>query len=105
LFALVIFARILLRLRAPLADQYILRLALALNGLGLAMIHGLGLVPRGDSWANNQLMWTILSVVISIAIVWGIKDYRNMRRFTYIWLLASAILLILPFLPFIGVEI
>src|SRR5690625_6566875 len=28
-----------------------------------------------------------------------------MRRFTYIWLLASAILLILPFLPFIGVEI
>src|SRR5699024_7480666 len=50
-------------------------------------------------------MWTILSVVISIAIVWGIKDYRNMRRFTYIWLLASAILLILPFLPFIGMEI
>lgn len=28
-----------------------------------------------------------------------------MRRFTYVWLLASALLLILPFLPFIGMEI
>ncbi len=105
MLALAIIFHIVLRLRAPFADQYILPLALALNGLGLAMIHRLDLVPPGEGLANNQLIWTVLSIVISIAIVWGIKDYRNMRRFTYVWLLASAILLILPFLPFIGVEI
>ena len=73
MLALGIIFHIVLRLRAPFADQYILPLALALNGLGLAMIHRLDLVPPGESLANNQLMWTILSVVISIAIVWGIR--------------------------------
>ena len=105
MFALAIVFHIVLRLRAPFADQYILPLALTLNGLGLAMIHRLDLVPPGEGLANNQLLWTALSLVISMAIVWFIVDYRNMRRFTYVWLLASAILLILPFLPFIGVEI
>lgn len=105
MFALAIAFHIVLRLKAPFADQYILPLALTLNGLGLAMIHRLDLVPPGTSLANNQLLWTALSVIISMAIVWFIIDYRHMRRFTYVWLLASAILLILPFLPFIGVEI
>lgn len=105
MFALAIAFHIVLRLRAPFADQYILPLALTLNGLGLAMIHRLDLVPPGTNLANNQLLWTALSVIISMAIVWFIIDYRHMRRFTYVWLLASAILLILPFLPFIGVEI
>ena len=69
------------------------------------MIHRLDLVPPGTNLANNQLLWTALSIIISMAIVWLIIDYRHMRRFTYVWLLASAILLILPFLPFIGTEI
>ncbi|GAA4107277.1 FtsW/RodA/SpoVE family cell cycle protein [Enteractinococcus coprophilus] len=105
MFALAIAFHIVLRLRAPFADQYIMPLALTLNGLGLAMIHRLDLVPPGTNLANNQLLWTALSIIISMAIVWFIIDYRHMRRFTYVWLLASAILLILPFLPFIGVEI
>src|SRR5690625_5157842 len=105
MFALAIAFHIVLRLKAPFADQYILPLALTLNGLGLAMIHRLDLVPPGTSLANNQLLWTALSVIISMAIVWFIIDSRHMRRFACVWLLASAILLILPFLPFIGVEI
>jgi len=105
MFALAIAFHIVLRLRAPFADQYIPPLALTLNGLGLAMIHRLDLVPPGTNLANNQLLWTALSIIISMAIVWLIIDYRHMRRFTYVWLLASAILLILPFLPFIGTEI
>lgn len=105
MLALAIIFHIVLRLRAPFADQYILPLALTLNGLGLAMIHRLDLVPPGEASANNQLLWTALSIIIAMTIVWTIKDYRNMRRFTYVWLLASALLLILPFLPFIGVEI
>ena len=105
MLALAIIFHIVLRLRAPYADQYILPLALTLNGLGLAMIHRLDLVPPGEASANNQLLWTALSIIIAMAIVWAIRDYRNMRRFTYVWLLASALLLILPFLPFIGMEI
>lgn len=105
MLGLAIIFHIVLRLRAPFSDQYIMPLALALNGLGLAMIHRLDLVPPGSALANNQLMWTALSAIISMAIVWFVMDYRHMRRFTYVWLLASGILLIMPFLPFIGVEI
>src|SRR5699024_9103033 len=75
MLALAIIFHIVLRLRAPFADQYILPLALTLNGLGLAMIHRLDLVPPGEASANNQLLWTALSLVIAMAIVWGIKDY------------------------------
>ena len=103
--ALALAFHIVVRLRAPWADEYIIPLALTLNGLGLAMIHRLDLVPPGGEAANNQLLWTALSIIISMALVWFIVDYRHMRRFTYVWLLASAILLILPFLPFIGMEI
>src|SRR5690625_7279643 len=105
MFALAIAFHIVIRLRAPWADQYVLPLALTLNGLGLAMIHRLDLVPPGDNAANNQLLWTVVSVIISMALVWFIIDYRHMRRFTYVWLLVSAVLLVLPFLPFIGMEI
>ena len=105
LFTLAIAFHVVIRLRAPFADQYILPLALTLNGLGLAMIHRLDLVPPGGSQADSQLLWTALTMVISMLLVWLIVDYRQMRRFTYVWLLASAILLILPFLPFIGMEI
>src|SRR5690625_1838344 len=102
MLGLAIIFHIVLRLRAPFSDQYIMPLALALNGLGLAMIHRLDLVPPGSALANNQLMWTAMSAIISMAIVWFVMDYRHMRRFTYVWLLASGILLIMPFLPFIG---
>ncbi|HEY4577759.1 MAG TPA: FtsW/RodA/SpoVE family cell cycle protein, partial [Yaniella sp.] len=89
--ALALAFHIVVRLRAPWADQYVIPLALTLNGLGLAMIHRLDLVPPGGDAANNQLLWTALSIIISMALVWFIVDYRHMRRFTYVWLLASAI--------------
>src|SRR5699024_3270770 len=105
MLALAIIFHIVLRLRAPYADQYILPLALTLNGLGLAMIHRLDLVLPGDSSANRTLLSTVLSIIIAIASVLSISDYPNIRPFTSVWLLASVLLLILSFLPFIGMEI
>lgn len=75
--ALAVAFHIVLRLRAPWSDQYIMPLALSLNGLGLAMIHRLDLVPPGGNAANNQLLWTALSIIISMALVWFIIDYRT----------------------------
>jgi cell division protein FtsW (lipid II flippase) len=86
-----------LRLRAKYADPVILPLVVALNGLGLAMIHRLD--APGDDTGNNQLRWTVIAMAVAIAVIWFLKDHRILRRFTYISLAASALLLVLPLIP------
>ena len=88
---------IVLRFRAKYADPVILPLVVALNGLGLAMIHRLDRV--GEDTGNNQLRWTLVAMAVSIAVIWFLKDHRVLRRFTYISLAVSAVLLILPLVP------
>ena len=88
---------VVLRLRAKYADPVILPLVVALNGLGLAMIHRLDRV--GEDTGNNQLRWTLVAMAVSIAVIWFLKDHRILRRFTYISLAVSAVLLILPLVP------
>ncbi|NUS35500.1 MAG: FtsW/RodA/SpoVE family cell cycle protein [Pseudarthrobacter sp.] len=86
-----------LRLRAKYADPVILPIVVALNGLGLAMIHRLD--APGEDTGNNQLRWTLVAMAVAIAVVFFLKDHRVLRRFTFISLAASALLLILPLVP------
>ena len=88
---------VVLRIRAKYADPVILPLVVALNGLGLAMIHRLDRV--GEDTGNNQLRWTLVAMGVAIAVIWFLKDHRILRRFTYISLAISAVLLILPLVP------
>ena len=88
---------LVLRFRAKYADPVILPLVIALNGLGLAMIHRLDRV--GEDTGNNQLRWTLVAMAVAIAVVFFLKDHRLLRRFTYISLAASAVLLVLPLVP------
>lgn len=88
---------IVLRLRAKYADPVILPLVVALNGLGLAMIHRLD--GPNDDTGNNQLRWTLIAMAVAIAVIWFLKDHRVLRRFTFIALAASALLLLLPLIP------
>ncbi|MCA4133207.1 FtsW/RodA/SpoVE family cell cycle protein [Arthrobacter sp. M4] len=88
---------VVLRIRAKYADPVILPIVVALNGLGLAMIHRLD--PPGADAGNNQLRWTVVAMAVSLAVIWALKDHRILRRFTYISLAVSALLLILPLVP------
>ncbi|WP_269937638.1 FtsW/RodA/SpoVE family cell cycle protein [Arthrobacter sp. HY1533] len=87
-----------LRFKAKYADPVILPVVVALNGLGLAVIHRLD-IATGDTAGQRQWMWTSLAVVAAIAVVWFLRDHRILRRYTYISLLASVVLLILPLVP------
>ncbi|SDJ00947.1 FtsW/RodA/SpoVE family cell cycle protein [Arthrobacter cupressi] len=101
LLAVAAFAfHIVLRLRAKYADPAILPIVVALNGLGLALIHRMD--GPGDDTGNNQLRWTLIAVAVAITVIWFLKDHRILRRFTFISLAASAILLVLPLIPFIS---
>lgn len=92
---------VVLRLKAKYADPVILPVVVALNGLGLAVIHRLD-ITSNDTAATRQWMWTTLAVVVAIIVIWLLRDHRILRRYTYISLLVSVVLLILPLVPFIS---
>ncbi len=103
LVGLVLVFHIVLRFRAKYADPVILPIVTALNGIGLAMIHRLD-ISTGDNAADRQLLWSAVAVAAAIAVLFLIKDHRILRRYTYISLIVSAILLLLPLTP-LGLEL
>jgi cell division protein FtsW (lipid II flippase) len=98
-------AHVVLRLRAPWADQVILPAVVLLNGLGLAMILRLELADTRGANAWSQMMYTALGAVIAIALIWFLRDHRWIRRLTYTAMLVGLGLVVLPLLPVIGREI
>ncbi|WP_299036842.1 FtsW/RodA/SpoVE family cell cycle protein [uncultured Pseudokineococcus sp.] len=90
-----------LRWRAPYADPVLLPVAVALNGLGLAMIHRLDLA-EGTAQGSRQLLWSAIGVVAATAVVIALRDHRVLRRYTFVAMAASLVLLLLPLLPFLG---
>ncbi|MBF4994596.1 FtsW/RodA/SpoVE family cell cycle protein [Arthrobacter gandavensis] len=104
LVALVLAFHVVLRFRAKYADPVILPIVTALNGIGLAMIHRLD-IANGDDAADRQLLWSTVAVAAAIAVMFFIKDHRILRRYTYISLIVSAVLLLLPLMPGLGQEI
>jgi cell division protein FtsW (lipid II flippase) len=101
---------LVLRLRAKYADPVLLPAATLLNGLGLVMIHRLDLAhPQTrsgtDAYALRQLVWSAIGVLGAIAVLWVIRDHRVLRRYTYIAMVVSLGLLVLPLLPGLGKTI
>ncbi|MCT1615253.1 FtsW/RodA/SpoVE family cell cycle protein [Kocuria indica] len=99
-----LLVHLVLWIRARYADPYLLPLAVALNGLGLAMIHRIDL-STNQSAANTQVVWTGVAMLACCVVLWLLKDHRRLRNVTYIMLLLSAVLLLLPMIPGLGVEI
>ncbi|MQY05157.1 FtsW/RodA/SpoVE family cell cycle protein [Actinomadura macrotermitis] len=116
---------------APYADPLLLPLAVALNGLGLAMIYRLDLDTSKDritaaqagkkflkdaADAPGQLMWTFVGIALFVAAVAIMRDTdksdaklsftpKTAQRYTYLIGLSAIILLLLPVVPGIGSEI
>jgi cell division protein FtsW (lipid II flippase) len=106
LAALVVGAHIVIRVVAPYADPVLLPVVAALNGLGLAVIHRLDLAAEvahdPHDFAQQQLTWMTLGVVLFVGTLIVLRDHRVLQRFTYTSGLAAIALLLLPMLPGIG---
>jgi cell division protein FtsW (lipid II flippase) len=107
LAALVIGAHIVVRITAPYADPVLLPVVAALNGLGLAVIHRLDLVYEADGrdnfdFAQQQLIWMTLGVVLFVGTLLIIRDHRVLQRVTYTLGLTAIALLLLPLIPGVG---
>ncbi|MGK7223552.1 FtsW/RodA/SpoVE family cell cycle protein [Kocuria flava] len=95
---------VVLWVRARHADPYVLPVVVALNGLGIAMIHRIDL-STDQSAAGSQVLWTAVAMAAAGLVLWFLKDHRVLRRVTYVSLLFSGLLLLLPLVPGLGVEL
>ena len=104
-FGVGIATHVVVRWKLPYADPVLLPATFLLLGLGLAMIHRIDLIPdppRSD--AQTQSLWAVLGIVAAIAVIFLLKDYRVLGRFTYVLFLAGLVLLLLPLSP-LGIEL
>ena len=96
---------LVLRVMARDADPFIVPIATMLNGLGLSMIHRLDLAAGSTGWEAagvRQMAWTAVALVLAIAVLLVVRDYRILLRYRYLAMLSGAILLTMPLWPGIG---
>ncbi|SIR98772.1 FtsW/RodA/SpoVE family cell cycle protein [Williamsia sterculiae] len=99
-------AHLVVRRFAPYADPLILPLVAALNGFGLVLIHrlDLGAGRTGETVnatvdshnADQQVLWTVLGVVVFSAILIFVRDHRTLSRYSYILGLGGLLFLAIP---------
>ncbi|MFT4214419.1 MAG: FtsW/RodA/SpoVE family cell cycle protein [Microbacterium sp.] len=107
LTVLVLALHIVLRLRAPQADPFVVPIATVLSGLGLAMIYRIDIEKSWTGWAafsTRQLVWLAIAVAAAAAIVIALRNYRVLFRYTYVSGLVGIVLLLLPFVPGLGTN-
>ncbi|MDO8106159.1 FtsW/RodA/SpoVE family cell cycle protein [Isoptericola sp. b441] len=109
LVGLALGLHVVLRWRAPWADQVLLPATVALNGLGLAEIHRIDLAyaarDRITDFGGRQLGWTALGMVLAAAVLIGLRDHRTLRRYTYTAMVVALALMVLPLVPGLGTQI
>lgn len=95
---------LLVRWKLAWADPLVLPCVLLLNGLGLAMIFRIDQIPdKGpSSYAQTQLLWTVIGMALFAAVILFVKDHRRLQRFPYLLLLTGLVLLLLPLVPGLG---
>lgn len=106
--AIALVFHLVVRVVAAYADPVLLPAATLLNGLGLVMIRRIDMA-RGkgvmEGAAVRQLMWSAIAVAAAIGLLCLIRDHRRLRRYTFTFALAGLALLMMPLLPFIGMNI
>lgn len=101
-----LFLHVVARMKAPWADPVLIPTVALLNGLGVAFLRRLDLskakpadraglpVFAGDS--GRQLLWTLIAVVGAAALLWVIRDHREISKYAWTLGLAGIALVMLP---------
>jgi cell division protein FtsW (lipid II flippase) len=104
--AIALVAHLAVRRLAPYADPVLLPAAIALNGIGLVLIHRLDLgaqktaaantVSAGTAAAPLQLVWTVIGVGLFVIVLLVVRDHRRLQSLTYTAMAVGLGLLVLP---------
>ncbi len=88
----------------PYASQSILPCVMMLTAIGTSMIARIDAELDTDV-AYRQLIWICVALVCTACLVVFMRDYRVLRRFSYVSMVIGILLLLSPMLPVIGKEI
>lgn len=105
---LLLGVHIALRVVAPDADPFVLPIASLLNLLGIAEITRLDIAEGyvgWDAYGVRQVAWTAIAVLAAAAVLLAIRNHRVLQRYRYVAGFTAIALLVLPFLPVIGLSI
>ena len=104
--AVAVLTHLAVRRLAPYADPVLLPAAIALNGLGLVVIHRLDLAyaatakaagqAPGHADAPLQLVWTVIGILAFVGVLVVVKDHTRLQSLTYTAMAVGLILLVLP---------
>ncbi|WP_329280703.1 FtsW/RodA/SpoVE family cell cycle protein [Streptomyces sp. NBC_00691] len=109
-------AHLVVRKWAPYSDPLLLPLATLLNGMGLVLIWRLDQSPRliatsmrrygtFNPDAPSQMMYSAIGIAMFVGVLLLLKDHRVLQRYTYISMVVSLILLLLPLVPGLGADV
>ncbi|PWH07602.1 cell division protein [Brachybacterium endophyticum] len=106
---LIVVLQIAVMWRAPFADPVILPIGVLLNGIGIAMISSYDSAVNKFTaihaeYAGRQELWTGVGVVLAVALMFALRDHRMLRRYTWIFAVSGAVLLLMPLVPFLTDE-
>lgn len=99
-------AHVVLRSLASWADPLILPLATVLNGIGITAIWALHAANgTGPAEADRQLLFTAVGVAALVGVLALVRRPLPLRRYPYLTAAAGLALILLPVLPFVGIEV
>lgn len=93
----------------PYASQTILPCVLLLSSIGILLIARIDIantaLGNASDVATRQLVWLATALVLSCLLIVFLRDYRVLRRFSYVSMVVGIALLLSPMLPVVGREI
>ncbi|MFT9396505.1 MAG: FtsW/RodA/SpoVE family cell cycle protein [Bifidobacterium psychraerophilum] len=93
----------------PYASQAILPCVLLLSAIGTMMIARIDnantALGKPSDVATRQLVWLATALVLSCVLIVCLRDYRVLRRFSYVSMVVGIGLLLSPMIPGLGREI
>ena len=105
---LILGVHVAMRVVAPDADPFLVPIATLLNLLGIAEITRLDIaegLTGWDAFGVRQIVWSTIAVLAAAAVLVLIRNHRVLQRYRYVAGFVAIVLLILPFLPVIGLSV
>ncbi|WP_420809208.1 FtsW/RodA/SpoVE family cell cycle protein [Aeriscardovia aeriphila] len=107
--ALLVVLEVVIQVRHVYASSTIIPAMSLLALIGITEITRIDYSQRTLGYSSNsgqrQMMWLAVSTAVAIVVLFFLRDYRILRRISYVCMACGLVLLLAPELPVIGREI
>jgi cell division protein FtsW (lipid II flippase) len=93
-------AHLVIRFTLPHADPYMFPLVAVLACFGIVVVYRID-----DTLARDQAQWFVIGLILFVATIVALRDFRVMERYRYTIAFAGLALLLLPRVPGIGQQV